>query len=123
MRRVMLMLAAVAMMVSLFAAVAYAAEIQGTDHDETLIESERNDVMRGHRGNDTIDAAFYDLDETLPGGLGDTDNVKGNRGDDFIYAHDGDPDDTVNGSSGWDECWVNPGDEVKNCEDIHTEPL
>src|SRR5918993_1651439 len=79
MRRVTLMLAAVAMMVSLFAVVAYAAEIQGTDNDETLIESERNDTIAGHRGEDTIHAGFYDLDAT-PGDQGDVDLVKGNRG-------------------------------------------
>jgi hypothetical protein len=115
MRRVMLMLAAVAMMVSLFAVVAYAAEIQGTDNDETLTESQRNDQIAGHQGKDTISANFYTLAQT-PGGLGDTDKVKGNRGDDVINAQDGDGRDSVNGGRGIDQCVADSGDEVKNCE-------
>jgi hypothetical protein len=117
MRRVMLMLAAVAMIVSLFAVAAYAAEIQGSDDGETLIETERNDKINGHRGRDVIDAAFYTITAT-PGDLGDTDEVKGNRGDDEIDVEDDDFRDTVNGGPGIDECTVDNGDEVKNCEVI-----
>jgi hypothetical protein len=115
MRRVTLMLATVAMMVSLFAVVAYAAEIQGTDNNETLIETERNDQIAGHRGNDEILAGFYNENQT-PGGLGDTDKVKGNRGDDFIDLVDGDNRDRANGGRGIDECVGDPGDELKSCE-------
>jgi hypothetical protein len=115
MRRVTLMLAAVAMMVSLFAVVAYAAEIQGTDNDENLIETERNDQIAGHRGNDDINAAFYTVAQT-PGQLGDTDKVKGNRGDDSIDVQDGDGRDTANGGRGIDDCVADPGDDVKGCE-------
>jgi Ca2+-binding RTX toxin-like protein len=115
MRRVMLMLAAVAMMVSLFAAVAYAAEIQGSDNDETLNESQRNDQIAGHKGEDIIVANFYTLAQT-PGGLGDTDKAKGNRGDDTINTQDGDGRDTINGGRGIDTCVADAGDEVKNCE-------
>jgi hypothetical protein len=115
MRRVTLMLAAMAVMVSLFAVAAYAAEIQGTDNGEILTETERNDMIAGHRGADEINAAFYGIGAT-PGGLGDTDKVKGNKGDDFIDAEDGDTRDTVNGGSGVDECLADPGDDVKGCE-------
>ena len=111
MRRVTLMLAAMAMMVSLFAVMAYAADIQGTDNSEILNESERNDQIAGHRGNDRIDAAFYDLNQT-PGGLGDTDKVKGNKGDDHIDAEDGDTLDTVKGGKGDDICVGDAGDEL-----------
>ena len=115
MRRVTLMLAAMAMIVSLFAVAAYAAEIQGSDDPEILNETERNDTINGHRGGDTINAAFYTLTAT-PGDLGDTDEVKGNRGDDFIDVVDGDNRDTANGGRGIDECVADPGDDVKNCE-------
>jgi hypothetical protein len=108
-------LAAVALMVALFAVVAYAADIQGTDNSETLIESQRNDQIAGHRGEDDILAGFYDIGQT-PGGLGDTDKVKGNRGDDFIDLVDGDNRDTGNGGRGVDECVGDPQDELKNCE-------
>jgi hypothetical protein len=113
----MLMLAAMAVMVSLFAVVAYAAEIQGTDNDETLVESERNDTIAGHRGEDTIDAGFYGIDAT-PGDDGDVDLVKGNRGEDTLDAVDGDGDDKINGGRGFDECTADTalGDEVVHCE-------
>jgi hypothetical protein len=115
MRRVMLMLAAVAMMVSLFAVVAYAAEITGTSQDDNLNESQGNDLMAGHAGSDDLDAAFYNKNQT-PAGNGDTDVVKGNKDDDFIDADDGDGRDFVNGGAGVDECKVDSGDEVINCE-------
>jgi hypothetical protein len=115
MRKVTLMLAAVALMVSLFAVVAYAADIQGTDNSETLIETQRNDQMAGHRGEDDMLAGFYDREQT-PGGLGDRDMVKGNRGDDFIDLVDGDDRDTANGGRGIDECVGDPDDDIVNCE-------
>ena len=115
MRKVTLMLAAVAMMVSLFAVVAYAADIQGTDNDDWLIESQRSDTIAGHRGDDQINAAFYDISET-PGGDGDTDIVKGNRGEDTIDVADGDNDDTANGGRGDDTCTADAGDNVIHCD-------
>ena len=47
MRRVTLTLAAMAVMVSLFAVAAYAADIVGTDLDDFLKESQRNDQING----------------------------------------------------------------------------
>ena len=115
MRRVTMMLAAMAVMVPLFAVVAYAAQIDGTLLDDTIKETQRNDQIAGHRGNDEIQAGFYSLGQT-PGGLGDTDKVKGNKGDDSINTQDGDGRDTINGGNGIDTCVADAGDEVKNCE-------
>jgi hypothetical protein len=115
MRKVTLMLAAVAMMVSLFAVVAYAAEITGTSQDDNLNESQGNDEISGHAGSDDLDADVYNINQT-PAGNGDTDVVKGNRDDDFIDASDGDGRDTVNGGRGVDECLADSGDDVTNCE-------
>ena len=115
MRRVTLMLAAVALMVALFAVVAYAADIQGTEKKDLLTESQRGDTIKGLSGPDDIDAAFYDISQT-PGGLGDTDKVNGNRGADFINVADGDNRDSANGGRGNDTCVADPGDDVKNCE-------
>ena len=115
MRRVTLIVAAVAMMVSLLAVVAYAAESQGTDNDDWLIESQRSDQIAGHRGDDSIDAGYYDIGDT-PGGKGDRDIVKGNRGEDDINVQDGDGLDTANGGRGVDECAADPGDDVKGCD-------
>ena len=57
------MLAAMAMMVSLFAVVAYAAQITGTDA-LTISLSNRNDQIHGLLGEDYIDATDYDRDGT-----------------------------------------------------------
>jgi hypothetical protein len=115
MRRVTLMVAAMALMESLFAAVAYAATIQGTNDSENLIETEQNDKIAGRGGNDDINAGFYNIVQT-PGGLGDTDQVKGNRGADFKDVVDGDNRDTADGGKGIDECVGDPGDDIVNCE-------
>jgi RTX calcium-binding nonapeptide repeat (4 copies) len=118
MRRVTLILAAVAMMVSLFAVVAYAAEIRGTGNSETLVETQNNganDKIVGHRGEDIINANEF---------TDDTDKVKGNRQNDTINVEDGDPNDTANGGPGTDTCFVDTAappaesDEFKSCESI-----
>jgi Ca2+-binding RTX toxin-like protein len=106
MRRVMLMVAAMAMMVSLFAAVAYAASIVGTDQAETLKETNQNDTIAGRAGGDTIDANEFD---------GDTDKVNGNRGADTINVVDGDGFDIVQGGKGDDTCFGEAGD-VLDCD-------
>jgi Ca2+-binding RTX toxin-like protein len=116
MRRVMLVMAAVAMMVSLFAVVAYAAEIQGTDNTEFLFESDLNDTIAAHRGDDKIDADNYGNDK---------DWIKGNRNNDTIWAKDGDTKDILNGGKGNDTCYGDaqvvpfPSDEFKSCEVIN----
>jgi Ca2+-binding RTX toxin-like protein len=106
MRRVTLMLAAMAMMVSLFAAAAYAASIVGTDEAETLGESSVNDTIAGRAGDDTINAFEF---------MGDTDKANGNIGDDTIDVTDGDNFDTVQGGKGDDVCIGDVGDEL-NCD-------
>jgi Ca2+-binding RTX toxin-like protein len=115
MRRVTLMLAAVATMVSLFAVVAYAAEIQGTDKADFLTESQRNDKIYGHSGPDSINAALEQPAETLQANDGDRDWVKGNKGSDNINVADGDDDDWVSGGKGNDTCTGDLGDNL-DCE-------
>ena len=111
MRKVTLILAAVAMMVSLFAVVAYAAQIQGTGNSDDLYESNRNDEIRGLRGDDEIFADQFE---------GEKDVVEGNRNDDYINVADGDGLDTADGGKGqFDICEADAGDDVINCE---TEP-
>jgi hypothetical protein len=107
MRRVTMLLAALAVMVTLFAAVAYAATIEGTSQGDNLTESQLNDEIFGRGGNDTIDASIFSTD---------VDELRGNRGDDVINASDGDGSDFVNGGPGTDECSADDGDEVTNCE-------
>jgi hypothetical protein len=103
MRRVTLMLAVMAMMVSLFAAVAYAATIVGTDQNDTITETNRTDTIAGRVGDDNIDASGF---------MGDTDEVNGNRGADEIDVADGDNLDTANGGKGDDICVGDAGDEL-----------
>jgi Ca2+-binding RTX toxin-like protein len=107
MRRVMLMLAAMVLMVSLFAAVAYAATIVGTRGGDQLFESDRKDTISGRTGKDFIDARMF---------VDDTDEANGNRGADIIRVDDGDGLDTVHGGMGIDACVGDFGDEL-DCED------
>jgi Ca2+-binding RTX toxin-like protein len=106
MRKVTLMLAAMALMVALFAAVAYAATIVGTRGGDQLYESQKRDTISGRSGMDIIDAT------TFPD---DTDLVKGNRGADTINVNDHDTLDRVNGGKGVDTCVGDFGDNL-NCE-------
>jgi Ca2+-binding RTX toxin-like protein len=107
MRKVTLMVAALALMVPIFAAVAYAATTEGTNASEYLLESSRNDTLYGHSGGDTINAKPF---------KGDTDKVYGNKGDDVISVADGDSLDKVNGGKGWDRCFGDEGDNL-DCEE------
>jgi Ca2+-binding RTX toxin-like protein len=115
MRRLTLTLSAMAVMVSLFAVAAYAASIDGTNLDDFLKESQREDVIDGHEGDDRINANVFSLNET-PRGLGDEDIVNGNSGEDFINVKDGDPDDIADGGPNADICRADPGDDVIDCE-------
>jgi len=112
MRKLTLMLAAMALIVSLFATAAYAAETWGDSDSERLLESDGNDKIFGRQGNDKIFASIYGHDEDM---------VEGNRGDDKIRVDDGDNDDTVIGGEGFDECWGDGGD-VIDCERVNGAP-
>jgi hypothetical protein len=116
----MLMLAAIAVMVSLFAVAAYAATIDGTDKADTLTEDPlRNDKIYGHGGSDSINAALEQPVETLQSDDGDRDWVKGNKGSDIIDVSDGDNDDWVSGGKGTDTCTADVGDNI----DCESEPI
>ena len=133
MRRVMLMLAAVAMMVALLAVVAYAAEIQGTDNSETLLESNRGDTIKALKGDDQVNAAVFQVgspqNPPIPAS-GDRDRVHGNAGDDNpLNVQDKDGKDIVWGGKGIDHCFVDNADDVGNggdkafgCEFVNNVP-
>jgi Ca2+-binding RTX toxin-like protein len=114
MRRVTLMLAAMAVMVSLFAVVAYAADIQGTNDSEDLLESSRSDTIKALEGDDFINATGYASTATSE----ETDRAHGNNGDDIIWVNDGDGDDHAFGGEGDDTCLGDLGDEFSGCETI-----
>jgi Ca2+-binding RTX toxin-like protein len=107
MRRVTLILAAVAMMVALFAIAAYAADIQGTNKQDFLNESTGNDTINGGDRGDIINANLYGSDR---------DEVDGDQGHDTLNVADGDDADTAKGGHGWDVCTGDAGDEL-DCEE------
>jgi hypothetical protein len=112
MRRVTLMLAAMAVMTGLLATVAYAVTIAGTDEGEIILESNLDDTIHGRGGADRIRADIFGPNH---GALRDTDVARGNRGADRIRVDDGDGRDTANGGRGDDVCFGDPGDEL-DCE-------
>ena len=118
MRRVTLMLAVMAMMVLLFAVVAYAADIQGTNNTEILNESNKNDQIHALVGDDTINANVYQ-------GINDRDRAHGNKGDDTINVNDADTRDIAYGGKGTDKCngelstAGGNGDKFVSCEFIN----
>jgi hypothetical protein len=93
-------------MVSLFAAAAYAAQIQGTERGETLGESDRGDWITARAGADIVHAEDYGED---------TDRVRGNKGRDTIYVNDGDDLDHAIGGKGFDTCFGDAFDDL-DCE-------
>jgi hypothetical protein len=112
------MLAAMAMMVALFAIAAYAADITGTNSTETLNETDRNDEIHALVGDDTVNANVYQ-------NIDDTDRAHGNEGDDTINVNDGDTSDIAYGGEGTDKCngelsnVGGNGDEFISCEFIN----
>ena len=121
MRRVMKVLAAMAVMVTLFAAAAYAATIDGTSQGDILLDSQLNDTIFGRGSGDEIRADAFGPEgfitcTTVPCTDPDTDVANGNAGPDFIVVDDGDTLDTANGGGGIDEC---VGDSLAelNCEE------
>jgi Ca2+-binding RTX toxin-like protein len=121
-RRVMMVLAAMAVMVTLFAAAAYAATIEGTSQGDILLDSQLNDTIFGRGGGDEIRADAFGLegfltcgDPPAPCDGADTDVAKGNAGSDFINVDDGDTRDTATGGDGNDFCVGDTLAEL-NCE-------
>jgi Ca2+-binding RTX toxin-like protein len=110
MRRGTTLLAAIAVVVTLFAGAAYAAVlIEGDANNNILFESPNDDIINGGAGNDKIWAqAFpYDIDE-----------LRGNSGRDLLDAQDQDQRDTLNGGANFDRCIGDKGDTFIDCEII-----
>ena len=118
MRRVTLMVAAMALMVALFAAVAYAVTIEGTRAGEVLLESELNDTMFGRGGGDEIFGSLFGPEGEEFVVSAERDVAYGNKGPDLIDVTDGDGRDTAKGGNGEDKCFGDPNDQL-NCEHEH----
>jgi hypothetical protein len=106
-RRAPALLAAIAVIVAVFATAAYAAEITGTDKSDQLFESQRSDVIHGLGGADTIRAEKFHFD---------TDKLYGDKGPDVLRANDGDNKDTLDGGDGTDQCKGDQFDTYISCE-------
>ena len=106
-RKAPMLLAAIAVMVALFATAAYAATITGTDQSDKLFESQRADTISGLRAADTLRAKQFAFD---------TDKLDGGKGKDLLNARDGDESDTLDGGKGFDKCRGDQFDNYKSCE-------
>ena len=115
-RRAPILLAAIAVMVALFATAAYAASVMitGTDKSDVLFESQqdfRNDEIKGKGGDDFLKAGAFGRDK---------DDLSGNGGVDTLNAADGDKRDTLNGgTSNLDKCTGDLMDTYEECEIIN----
>jgi hypothetical protein len=122
MRRVMIMVAMVALLVGVFAAAAYARTFTCTDlpcygtSDRDVIDERpaagTPDEIFGRAGADNIDARIYSLDKDI---------LRGNKGNDRLNTDDGDPRDTVYGGEGTDTCRVDEGDAYFGCEAVYVD--
>jgi hypothetical protein len=122
-KRTTIMVAMVAVTVTLFATAAYAATtaIHGTSGDDPFINESNgfvDDRIYALAGDDYINAVV-----TWSTTDSDTDKLFGGKGDDGLAADDGDGADLLNGGPGYDRCWGTPGDRFANCEQIYKESL
>jgi hypothetical protein len=127
MRRVTMMLAAMALMVLLSAGVALAATIEGTGAVDVILDTNRNDTISGRGAGDGIFANAFGPEGLFTvdsiGTDPDRDEANGNAGNDFINTDDGDGLDTANGGRGSDdECVIDADDDTKGCETIEEDP-
>jgi hypothetical protein len=119
MRRLVIMGALVALLVGVFASVAYARTFTctdlpcyGTDNPDVINErpaAGTPDEIFGLRGRDIIDAGISFVDEDI---------LWGNRAQDTLYTDDGDDLDEAHGGAGEDTCYVDVGDAAFSCEHL-----
>lgn len=81
--------------------------MHGGDGADHLVGDERDQELRGGRGDDVIEA--FDGDDLVYGNSGD-DEIRGGRGDDVLYGGPG--DDVLYGNSGNDVVAGGPGRDV-----------
>jgi hypothetical protein len=128
MRKIVMMVALVAMLVAMLAPAALAADFTcttipciGTPRADNIQERPGtgvSDDIQGRRGSDGINAQLY---------RNDTDVLRGGRGPDVLRAADGDTRDTLNGGRGFDRCFGDGnfgagGDDYIGCEEVNGIP-
>ncbi len=102
-----MLLAAIAVIVALFATAAYAATITGSPQSDMLYETQRNDTINGRGGADDLHADRFPFD---------TDELDGGTGTDELNARDADNRDTLDGGMGFDKCKGDQLDTYISCE-------
>jgi Ca2+-binding RTX toxin-like protein len=124
MRRLVIMGALVALLVGVFASVAYARTFTctdlpctGTNNPDVINErpaAGTPDEIFGLRGADVIDASISFNDEDI---------LWGGRGNDTLYTDDGDDLDEAHGGAGaHDTCVIDAGDVAFSCENLTVIP-
>lgn len=118
MKRIISIMAVGAVLLTMVAGVAVAADFQckdvpciGTIQEDQITEREGSvrDVIEGRNRDDVISAALFGKDD---------DKISGDTGDDRLNANDGDGRDIIDGGPGKDTCIGDRGDRFKSCEDI-----
>jgi Ca2+-binding RTX toxin-like protein len=114
MKKLIVLVTMVSVLGALFAGVALAKTVVGTDRDNHLVGTNSADTIRGKGGEDDI----YGLrgHDRLYGGTGE-DDIEAGRGNDFVKAVDRSEDDVECGR-GNDRVRANPGDDVEGCEKV-----
>jgi Ca2+-binding RTX toxin-like protein len=126
MRKIAILVGAVALLTMLFAGVAFARNFQcsdrpcyGTNSADTIFERAGTgvgDTIYARSGPDNVDASLFG---------GDNDFLNGQRGNDRLDATDGDFNDILNGGRGFDRCFgdvnamTGESDTFVNCEFIN----
>lgn len=134
----LLVIVTLLLMVIPVSAVADAHCIDGGPGDNVLIGGLGDDCLRGMGGNDYVAGGLGDdlvaggpghdvvdgglSDDTVHGGTG-LDYVYGGLGDDVLWGsgprvQDDGVADIVDGGLGYDICYVDAADIVKNCEEV-----
>ncbi len=120
MRRTAMVSMAVALMVALFASVAVAASLEGTDGRDVIEGTNRGEVILGLGGDDTLHGR--DGRDTVRGGDGmdevgggeGADKAYGNAGDDYLIDAPDNDRDVLYGGSGRDNVQVRDFPAVKD---------
>ena len=106
MRRIVLVLATMALAILVAGGVALAANIKGDGSDNVLTGTELRDTINPFGGNDTVYA------------LGGNDDVRHSFGADTIYGGAG--NDTLRGGRGTDTIYGGPGRDLIDCAYLET---
>ena len=90
--------------------------ITGTDGPDFICARAGADYVHAQGGSDTVlgEAGA----DTLVGG-GGRDDIRGGDQDDQLFSTDQvNGNDKIDGGAGFDRCYADPGDNVRNCENV-----